>query len=283
MHNDKKVCELFSQLEEAGFNPEYCDKPAPYYDNSVMCGNPNVIGDLDRDAIWLPSSLWAEGLIFRVKAKGDSMKGAGIDSGDELTISCERSFYDGDVVLACINGEYTLKAYYRDTFGRQWLVPRNDAYRAILIKEDMDVRFVGRVIEIAKRNPRVASRDCEMAIRQTLDSETAPVRLTEPELTAIIREVAPKIISRRLWYAVFRPLVDKEYERRGQYDTFCSNVARWVPGHEHLPTPLELQRIAIMSFDKPVRMWDKENAPVQGKRFEKYLQTALYVLDKLTL
>ena len=45
-------------------------------------------------------------------------------------------------------------------------------------------------------------------------------------------------------------------------------------GHEHQPVAQELQRMAVMSFDKPVRLWDPDNAPVNRGRFEAYKRIA---------
>ena len=276
MDKDKKeIEELFSELRAAGYNPELCDTPVTYFkDNPVMCGNPNMVGDVVGDDILLPRSLWAYGMTFRIVAKGDSMNGADIMDGDDLTIMSGSQYKDGDIVLATIDGSYLLKAYYEDELGRKWLLPKNEKYKGILLTEDMDVNIIGRVVEVAKKDPRVSMRDCEKIVRATLDGEKAPVRLTEEQLKEIVIKVAPLIKNKRQWYGVFRPLVDKGYEPRGIYDGFCDKVARWAPEHAFLPKPVDLQRMAVQSFDKPVRHWDKNNAPVMGKRYNEYLAIA---------
>ena len=47
-----------------------------------------------------------------------------------------------------------------------------------------------------------------------------------------------------------------------------------VPEHKPLPTIVEMQRLAVQSFSKPVAMWRADNAPVKGKRFKDYLHIA---------
>jgi hypothetical protein len=58
------------------------------------------------------------------------------------------------------------------------------------------------------------------------------------------------------------------------FATFCDLVKAEVPEHPHLPTRIEMQRMAVQSFGKPVAMWNELNAPVQGKRFGDYVQIA---------
>ncbi len=279
---EKEIKEVFSQLRSAGYNPELCDTPVTYFkENPVQCGNPNMVGDVVGEDILLPRSLWAYGLTFRIRATGDSMKGADIMDGDDLTIMSGSQYKEGDIVLASIDGNYLLKAYYEDSLGRKWLLPKNEKYKGILLTEDMDVKIMGRVIEVARKDPHVSMRDCEKIVRATLDDEQVPTRLTEEQLKEIIIKIAPMVKKKRQWYAVFRPLVDKEYEKRGIYEGFCAKVAQWVPGHKNLPTASSLQRMAVMSFDKPVKLWDKNDAPVTGITFDYYQHIAELMLEKL--
>ena len=43
----------------------------------------------------------------------------------------------------------------------------------------------------------------------------------------------------------------------------------------------ELQRMAVLSFRKPVRQWPPKDAPVKGKRFKDYQQIGLRMLTLL--
>jgi len=56
--------------------------------------------------------------------------------------------------------------------------------------------------------------------------------------------------------------------------TVLAGVKPLLPGHAHLPVAQELQRMAVMSFDKPVRLWDENNAPVSRGRFKDYKRIA---------
>jgi hypothetical protein len=47
-----------------------------------------------------------------------------------------------------------------------------------------------------------------------------------------------------------------------------------VPQHKHMPKKVELQRLAVQSFAKPVKDWRPDNAPVKGLRYKSYVEIA---------
>ena len=65
-----------------------------------------------------------------------------------------------------------------------------------------------------------------------------------------------------------------EAVRPGDFQGFCQRVKSVVPEHRHLPAYEELQRMNVQSFARSVRLWDAQNAPVKGKRFDDYLALA---------
>ncbi len=96
----------------------------------------------------------------------------------------------------------------------------------------------------------------------------------EYQVARAIREVAPMVTVGRQWYAVFRALADLYVVKESDYDEFCVMVKEEVPKHPHLPTRLEMQRMAVFSFAKPVIFWTEKDAPVKGKRFDAYKKIA---------
>jgi len=64
---------------------------------------------------------------FFVRVEGDSMVGAGIHSGDLLVIERDVEPRDGDVVVAALGGDMTVKRVRRGE-DALWLVADNDAY-----------------------------------------------------------------------------------------------------------------------------------------------------------
>lgn len=79
---------------------------------------------------------------FAVKAQGDSMIGAGIHNGDICVVDRSRKPVDGSIIVALVNGEFTMKRL-RMKAGRVWLHPENEAYPDIPITEGTEFEIWG--------------------------------------------------------------------------------------------------------------------------------------------
>ena len=157
---------LLESLERAGWHPMVCDTPVPFYDNDVMCGKPNGVGDVVKEMRMIPHELLAMQPEFVVKAKGDSMKDANIVDGDLLQVVTDVQVSDGDIVMVWLDGEYTIKTYCEDEEGHPWLVPQNEDYDPIRLDDYDDAMVVGVVKRVTKRAPRVAYRSCMRIINK---------------------------------------------------------------------------------------------------------------------
>ena len=277
--------EILSQLEEQGWETMLCDVPVRVYDNPVSCGKPLDIGNPQYSIGWYPSEIVScPERCFRTQATGSSMQDAAIDSGDWLTVETGVRVYDGDVVLARVDGEFLVKAYYEDNEGGKWLVPYNDEFSPVLIDEEADVCLVGRVIEVCKGHPRVSNCDSRRIVNRFKTETTKPARsLTREERQEVIRLVAPMVDKGRQWYAVCRAMVSSQMLSARDMEDFCQLVAASVPDHEHLPDAKELSRMAVQSFARPVSKWDERNAPVTRSWFARYKTIALRTEDEMAL
>ena len=84
---------------------------------------------------------------FFVKVEGDSMVNAKIESGDTLIVDRAVEVKDGNIVIALINGELTVK---RISIRNQriFLHPENKSFKKIEITEEMDFDIWGVVTYI---------------------------------------------------------------------------------------------------------------------------------------
>lgn len=71
---------------------------------------------------------------FAVRVAGDSMTGAGIFEGDIAVVDRSRTAVNGNIVLALLDGAFTLKRL-RVQGERVWLHAENSAYADILVSE----------------------------------------------------------------------------------------------------------------------------------------------------
>ena len=89
--------------------------------------------------------------VFALRVQGDSMKDAGILNGDLVFARQQKTADKGQVVVALIGDEATVKYYYPEV-GRIRLEPANDAYRPIIVDASIqDFSIVGRVIGVLRR------------------------------------------------------------------------------------------------------------------------------------
>ena len=246
-YNSDDIEEAFALLGAAGWNPRSIDESIAHYENYVRCGEPTMMGDVCCEDFYLPHDMISIHPKIQIDVKGNSMRDAG--------------------------------AYFEDEDGQRWLVPFNKDYSPIELKEGMEVRMVGRVIEVVKKNPRQSYRDCQRIVNASkAKSAKAPKPSVDQQERAIIA-IADKVSKGRQWFAVYRPLVDIESElvNKGDFDGFCRLVKRLCPHHEHLPTAQELQRMddkSFRSFRRPVLKWNEYDAPVSGNRFWEYKRIA---------
>jgi len=127
MKEEKKKIKLklFSQGVSAGF-PSPADD---YIDKNL---------DLNEYMIKHPAAT------YLLKVSGNSMIDAGISSDDILVVDRSIEPTDSKIVVAVINGEFTLKRF-RKIENKIYLYPENAQFKPIEIKEEMECQIWGVV------------------------------------------------------------------------------------------------------------------------------------------
>lgn len=106
----------------------------------------NVEGELAVDLSFVPA-----GDAFVLRVDGDSMKNAGIFDGDMVLVRKQTVANAGDIVVALINSEATVKRYFPE--GRQVrLQPENDEFEPIIVNRSSgDFRLAGKVVGLLRK------------------------------------------------------------------------------------------------------------------------------------
>jgi repressor LexA len=118
---------------------------------SVPAGLPidaveNIEDDVTVDLSFLP-----RGDSFSLRVSGESMKDAGILDGDLVLVRKQAEARKGDIVVAIINGEATVKRYFPEGKTIR-LEPENKAFEPILVnKRSGDFRIAGKVVGLIRR------------------------------------------------------------------------------------------------------------------------------------
>lgn len=81
---------------------------------SVSCGIPKFAEENIEEYVKLPVSLFGKGDFFLLRASGNSMIEAGIDNGDLVLVRRQDYAAPGQIVVALMEEEATLKRYYYD-------------------------------------------------------------------------------------------------------------------------------------------------------------------------
>jgi len=118
---------------------------------SVVAGFPSPAEQYQEQALDLNELLVRRpAATFFVKVQGDSMTGAGIRDGDLLVVDRSLRPASGDVIIACVDGEFTVKTYRRGRGGVR-LEAANPAYPPIRFAGEMELRVFGVVTAVVHR------------------------------------------------------------------------------------------------------------------------------------
>ena len=123
----------------------------PYMGGAVVAGFPSPAEQYVERPLDLNELLVARpAATYFVRAEGDSMEGAGIRSGDMLVVDRSLEASDGSVVIACVDGEFTVKTLRKGRSGVR-LEAANPAYKPIRFKGEMELRVFGVVTAVIHR------------------------------------------------------------------------------------------------------------------------------------
>jgi repressor LexA len=108
----------------------------------VRAGVPVLAVENIEEFVPLPRSFVRSENVFMLQVEGDSMIGAGIHDGDLVLVRQQETADNGDIVVALIDDEATVKTFYKEE-GAIRLQPENPEMSPIISK---DVRILGKVI-----------------------------------------------------------------------------------------------------------------------------------------
>jgi repressor LexA len=113
---------------------------------SVAAGQPMLAEENIEDYVSVPEIAGGGDGEYLLRIRGDSMKDAGILEGDFVVVHSQDTAQDGDVVVALLGEEATVKRFFREADHIR-LQPENDALEPIRSKE---VKVLGRVVGLLR-------------------------------------------------------------------------------------------------------------------------------------
>jgi len=110
----------------------------------VPAGFPSPADDYVDQLLDLNELVRADVGTYYFRAEGESMTGIGIFPGDVLVVKRGLDPRSGDIVIAALDSEFTLKRYVRRG-PKAWLVPENDAFTSIEVLPSHELAIYGVV------------------------------------------------------------------------------------------------------------------------------------------
>ena len=113
----------------------------------VAAGQPILADENIEEYVPVPGIAGGDDGEFVLRVKGDSMKDAGILEGDFVIVRRQETAGDGDIVVALVGEEATVKRFFREN-DHVRLQPENETMEPIRTR---DAQVLGRVVGLCRR------------------------------------------------------------------------------------------------------------------------------------
>ena len=124
----------------------------------LSAGFPSPAGDYAEDGLDLNTYLIQnKPATFMFTVRGESMIVAGIHDGDKVVVDRALKPQHKDIVVAVVNGEYTIKRLFKYK-GRIELCPENPDFPSITFSEGQELQIWGVVVGVVRRYSSHSSR-----------------------------------------------------------------------------------------------------------------------------
>lgn len=121
----------------------------PLFLERVSAGFPSPAQDYVEQALDLNElCVKRPAATFFVRVQGDSMVEAGIHTGDILVVDRSLRASHGDIVIASVDGEFTVKELALRPSPR--LLSRNQAYQPLILESDQELEIFGVVTNVVR-------------------------------------------------------------------------------------------------------------------------------------
>ena len=115
----------------------------------IAAGQP-IEAEPEGETVAVPDVLTRKGQNYVLRVNGSSMIDDGIQDGDFVVVNRREKASNGEMVAALLNGEATLKRFYRESDGRIRLQPANERMKPIWVQEG-DLKVQGIVVGLMRK------------------------------------------------------------------------------------------------------------------------------------
>ena len=123
----------------------------PFFNETVAAGFPSpAMGELNGTLDLNELCIRHPAATYFIRARGESMIGAGIGDGDILVVDRSLTARNGDIIIAAVSGEFTVKRLDMRPDSPIRLLPENPAYSPITLTPELEAEFFGVVTHCLK-------------------------------------------------------------------------------------------------------------------------------------
>lgn len=142
------------KIQFIGFAEPTIHYNIPFFQSKIPAGFPSPAQDYVEQTLDLNElCIKRPAATYFVRVEGDSMIDAGIHPEDILVVDRSVTPQHGDIVIAQVNGEFTVKELALKPIVQ--LVPRNKAYQPVSFTDDTELLLFGVVTNIVRQMTRV--------------------------------------------------------------------------------------------------------------------------------
>lgn len=140
--------ELVDFVEHEPLSADLCEVPLI---GRVAAGEPILATQNIESTLQFDRSLVPSGTVFALRVHGESMKDAGILDGDIVLARQQEIAERGDIVVALLGDEATVKRYHPDRDCIR-LMPENEAFEPIIVPHEAEnFSIAGKVVGLMRR------------------------------------------------------------------------------------------------------------------------------------
>lgn len=116
----------------------------------VAAGTPTLSEESVEDRVDLNALFSRKPGTFLLRVKGESMINAGVHDGDLVVVERQETAREGEIVVALVDGEATVKRFSKKG-GSPTLLPENPDFEPIPLAEAVSAAIVGRVTGVVRK------------------------------------------------------------------------------------------------------------------------------------
>lgn len=145
-----RLTRMTTPIRELGYSAQFPGSVSLPLIGRVAAGNPILASEHVERQVQVDADLFRPRADYLLRVQGESMRGVGILDGDWLAVHRQLIAESGQIVVARIDDEVTVKRFQR-TGGRILLLPENPAFQPIEVDATREFSIEGLAVGVVRQ------------------------------------------------------------------------------------------------------------------------------------